>query len=80
MASIGHTLLIALLVLAVVLIYAWHIRRHPWVNCGRCDGGSKARALGLRPFGACGKCGGTGKRLRFACWLFGYNKTTGARK
>jgi hypothetical protein len=79
-ATIGHDVEIALLALAAVLVYAWHIRRHPWVKCGKCGGGSIERHLGLRPFGACSRCGGSGKRLRFAAWVLGYNKTTGARK
>jgi hypothetical protein len=80
MTEIADSLPLALLAVAGVVVYAWHIRRHPWVKCGKCNGGSIERHLGLRPFGACSRCGGSGKRLRFASWVLGYNRETGARR
>jgi DnaJ-class molecular chaperone len=74
----AHPLTWALLVYAIG--HAWHIRRHPWMPCGKCEGSGKARALSFDPYGNCGRCKGKGKRLRFAAKILRYDLDTGAKK
>lgn len=80
MDRIVHALPLALLAITVLLVYGWHIRRHPWMKCDRCHGSGTARHLGMSPFGTCGSCRGKGKRLRLAAWALGYDLDSGAKK
>ena len=80
MGDVERLIVIALLTVIGCLIYRWHVGRHPWVNCGKCQGRSKEQHLGLRPFGHCSRCDGRGKRLRFAAWILGHDPVTGGRK
>lgn len=80
MGEVERLIVIALLSVIGVLVYRWHIGRHPWMPCLACNGGGKSRALSLNPYGPCGRCGGTGRRRRFAAWILRYNRETGARR
>ena len=77
MPALDDLVRMALLTALVVVIWKWHINRHPWVNCDKCKGRSKEQHLGLTPFGHCSRCGGAGKRRRFGAWLLGHPKVGG---
>lgn len=80
MTTMPDSLLLALLALVGLAVWSWHVRRHPWVPCGKCRGSGNARHLSLSPFGHCGRCGGKGKRLRFAAKVRGYDLDAGSKK
>ena len=71
----------ALLIIFGVSVWVWHVRRHPWVNCGKCSGSGKRRTSILSDrFGNCPACGGGKKKLRLSARLAGYDLDTGRKK
>lgn len=76
MSGIEQAFWLALLTVTFCAFCAWHIRRHPWMNCLSCGGSGKKRTL-LDPYGPCRRCGGSGRRRRFAAWLLRRDKETG---
>lgn len=53
-----------LLLIAAVFGCGWyvHVRRYPWKDCPRCDGGKRNKSL--RAHRDCGRCGATGRVRR----------------
>lgn len=81
MDTFMHGLAFALLGVAAVLGWVWHVRAHPWVPCRKCDGSGKRRTSMLSDrFGNCRRCGGKGKKLRLSARLANYDLDLGRRR
>lgn len=79
MSGIEQAFWLALLTVTFCALWSWHIRRHPWMPCGKCRGNGKAHHV-LAPYGRCSRCGGKGERLRFAAKILGYNLDSGRKR
>ncbi|MEO3869564.1 hypothetical protein ABGB18_12095 [Nonomuraea sp. B12E4] len=63
--------LLALLMVLLVAVYRFNLKRHPYTDCRRCRGSGERRSrLFAHSFGYCPDCAGTGHKLRAGVRLF----------
>jgi late competence protein required for DNA uptake (superfamily II DNA/RNA helicase) len=56
---------LALLAVALLVVYRASLKRHPYVDCRRCKGtGERRSRLFAHSFGYCPDCVGTGRKVR----------------
>ncbi|MFI6910466.1 hypothetical protein ACIBKY_55115 [Nonomuraea sp. NPDC050394] len=61
---------VALLVTVLIIGYRYSLKRHPYIDCPRCQGtGERRSRLFAHSYGHCPDCTGTGRKVRLGARL-----------